>query len=304
MTDDRNPAPSELDELASAALDHEATADELARVAAEPELASRVERFRGIAERVADVEPLTESQRERLVSGALSATANAAGSKAGSDAPAATPISLTEHRARRNRLRDTIPWSAAAVVAVVILLLGVPALLISLNRDSGVNDMASSSADQSSSLDKGTETAAAEALDPTTTTLPSRTGQTDLEPAPPTVALGSVASPTQLEASVRQQLVAAPADPSDPSSTTSYSPPSTLADGGDVALQAFTGTCEEPLRTAHPELGSLVIGGTVDYQGVPSHVYAFQDDPAGPVTVVVADPDTCSVVAQTTVDDD
>lgn len=99
--------PSERDELVSAYLDGEATADERALVEASPELMARVETLRSIAAMVAAPIVVDPALRERHIEAALAASA--------------TSAKVTSLEPRRRRLDRTWALSAAAVLLAVII---------------------------------------------------------------------------------------------------------------------------------------------------------------------------------------
>ncbi len=312
MTDDRSPDPDELDELVSAALDAEASAGERARVDGNPGLAARLDELRGIAEQVGSVEPLTDDRRESLIATALTAARDLDAVPHDSplaDAPAPTPVAtLAAHRRSKRPLAFSV-----GVAAAVIAILAVPALLIGLNRDSGTRNMAVATADGSSSDESAAFSPVGGAIpdDPSSTTAardpsqPADDDQDALAKGPP-VPLGSASSTDELHANVKQQL-ASPADASDhasPSTTAGSVATTTVLTGPPLAPELFNSSCADQIRTAVPDLGPLILSGTIQYQGVARQVYGFGDDPGGPVTAIVVDPATCAIVAQTTVHPD
>ena len=106
MNDD---ARSLDDEIVSAVLDGEATADEQRRVASDPVLAQRLDEFRQISGAVAEpVDPLDELTRRRLVDRALEQA----------DSPAVVPAAQ-----RRTRPRFGLGGAAAVAGAAVVALL-------------------------------------------------------------------------------------------------------------------------------------------------------------------------------------
>lgn len=147
MTNDLT--PEERDELASAYLDGEVTAQERAMVEADPDLLARVEQLRHAAQEVAS--PATEAGREEIIAEALKAFKPEA-------EPAAQPEKLTSRQLRsrqrearagvllelRERLRNRrlAPiLGAAAALAVVFLAITFFALT---NEDTGDDSDAAS----------------------------------------------------------------------------------------------------------------------------------------------------------------
>ena len=132
--------PQERDELASAYLDGEATAEERAMVEADPDLLARAERLRHAAAEVAS--PVAEAGREEIIAQALESfkPAEAKSSK--------LPAWLGQRKrkmpklriASRDRLRNSqlVPiFSVAAVLVVVFLAISV---IVLLGDDTGDDD--------------------------------------------------------------------------------------------------------------------------------------------------------------------
>lgn len=107
--------PHPDDELVSAYLDGEATADEVARVESEPALAARVAELERVRARLAAPDP-PAGALDSHVSAALAAFDDP-------DRDAGAPVAtLAGHRARR--LYDRIPLGAVAAAVVVLALIG------------------------------------------------------------------------------------------------------------------------------------------------------------------------------------
>jgi hypothetical protein len=295
MTDEHTPDPTELDEIASASLDDEATEADRARAGADEQVAQRVAEFRGIADQVSAVEPLADDRRESLIATALAA--------AGGDTAAnvTTPQAVEPVAIRSRRRRSVDVRVIAAVAAVVIAVLAIPALLIGMNADSGLHDVAASTSNDRGALDESSPSAdAGQAPDIGSTTT---TGPSTAEPT--TVSLDAADTPDEVGVAVQQVLAAdSPTTTDNPPTTTTIESPSTTTTTGTgppVTPKSFNTTCELVLRGSRPELGAVVLSGTVEYQGVPRQVYAFRANGAGPVTVIVVESDTCTTVTQTTV---
>ena len=127
-----NLTPEELDELASAYLDGEATAEERAMVEADPDLLARAEQFRHAAAEVAS--PVTEAGREEIIAQALEAL------KPADEKPDKLLTRLRYRYERlslsrislRDRLRNRrlVPiFSVAAVLVLVFLTISIVVLL-------------------------------------------------------------------------------------------------------------------------------------------------------------------------------
>lgn len=119
MTDDHHP---DGDEIASAVLDGEATPDEVALVARDEALASRVADLQGAAEAVATpVEPLPTATVDALIATALAAQAAPGASGAATGSTPSTGV-VTDLDARRSE-RHTGRWLAVAAAVLVALAL-------------------------------------------------------------------------------------------------------------------------------------------------------------------------------------
>lgn len=132
--------PEERDELASAYLDGEATAEERAKAEADPALLARVEQFRHSAAEVAS--PVAEAGREEIIAQALKAL------KPADAKPAKLSAGLRRSKEReslpRILLRDRLSnrrlapiFSVAAVLVVVFLAISIVVLL---TDDTGEDD--------------------------------------------------------------------------------------------------------------------------------------------------------------------
>jgi hypothetical protein len=123
--------PHDLDELASAHLDGATTADEAARIAADPALQARVEALRAVrsALRAPAAEP-PEDAREAAIAAALAAYDDDDGQAAGGpDRSVVTPLPP------RRGLSPTAIRVVGAAAVVALLALAVPLLLRSADDD-------------------------------------------------------------------------------------------------------------------------------------------------------------------------
>ena len=100
-------------ELASAYLDGEATADERARVEADPELLAEVARLRHIGDAVAATSPASPAHRDAAIAAALSVFDELR--VGGPTAPTVVPIASRRHARWMQAL------TAAAAIAVLVL---------------------------------------------------------------------------------------------------------------------------------------------------------------------------------------
>ncbi|GEM_PF-6900318 len=146
MTDD------ERDQLLSAVIDGEATADDVARVRADPELTAELNRITAAVAALAEPVPLPPADaREAMIAAALEDLAAAPSSPAtavGEATTGAPVVDLAAQRAKRQR-RLNIMGAAAAIVVVI-------GAAFALNTDG------SSDSDTSASSDESGETEAAD----------------------------------------------------------------------------------------------------------------------------------------------
>lgn len=260
------------DDVLSAWLDGEATADEAAAVEAgmadDPAVAARVEQLRAVAAAVATpVVPAPAGARERAVAAALAAAGAVATDRADGAAPG-PPADL----AARRRRRSTIVLSAAA--AVVAVLLAVPVVRSWTGDDTGDREVAGPAASQEATADEdGGDTAAA--------------GRGVPEALPE---LGALDSPEDVAAAVGRTTQP---------STQAGMEAATEEDDGAAAAPAHR--CEPGVRAADPGLGALVLSATATYQGTEAYVLGFVPADAGTGTgvlqVLVLDVRGCAPLA-------
>src|SRR5690349_6571253 len=116
------PTPRPDDELVSAVLDGEATADERARVEADPAARARLAELTTVRDRVAAPVTVPADARERAISAALGAFDQASSPAAAPESGPATsgpPDQLAARRARRSGSGGRYLAAAAAVVVVL-----------------------------------------------------------------------------------------------------------------------------------------------------------------------------------------
>jgi negative regulator of sigma E activity len=274
MTD---PTPHPDDELVSAYLDGEASAEEIARVDADPALRTRLAAFRQVRAAVgAPVEAPAAADRDRAVARAL---------EAGVRRPVAD---LDDARARRARRRSR--WvPVASVAAAVLLLLAAVPLLSRLGEDSN-DDLAATAAATTTagaadaSAEEGTEAASPQAHERR--------------------ALGVVDDEAALRHAVEDALAGeAPAAVFSASTT---APAGGGAAGDSTQPDAAApppATCEESIAVLFPDLGVLLLTGEATLRGEPVEVFVYRltDPGAGPTRQLLAlSPSTCAIVnAQT-----
>ncbi len=300
MTD---PTESERDELASAILDGEATDAERARADADPEVARRVEQLRAVSIELGAPSDLDDETRASLIAQALAA-ATAADPAPGA---ASTPANVTSLEGRRTRPSARLN-KIASVAAIVIALLAVPALLIGLNRNSGVHDTATAVGGADASYDA--ETAGDAQADTLSSTTFSPVGApiegSGSAAAPSASSLGSVDTEDELEASVHSVLAA---DDERSDGQDSSNPPTTEPTTTtelivpDPAPNTFgaVGACEAAVRaelmaSGFGAFGDLVLHRTVEFRGVPSEVYAFDSLAGSTVLATLVEQGSCAPI--------
>lgn len=326
---DATPLPD--DEIVSAVLDGEATADERVRVEADPDLVDRRARFADNSRRVAAPVRVAPRAREQAISAALAEYDRAlfddpadpvAARPAPSPSPADPPVraddlardELAQRRAGRDRSSRSLPILAAAA-AIVVVLVGVGTVLRSASQstDTVASVALDQEADEAGPSEVNSDGAfAGDAPRPTTTVAggpppaPSTTTVPSPGPTPPTdnaavdratrLDLGAVSGPgelrTALSGAIDQQVA-------DGSGTAPTTPPGAPIPSFSSAEQSFI-DCGSFLRAVDPEITDVLVVATVVYQGRPGIALAFTVDqvayPAanGSVRIYAVDPDDCS----------
>lgn len=315
------------DELVSAVLDGEATAEEAARVHADPELRRRLEAFRGVAAAVAAPPPNSSvDQREVLLAAALGAAAEPEPEVEG-EASGAEVIPL----GRSRRMPPTYLIGIAAA-AVLLVLLAVPLALRDGGRGSGDTQTAAApttlldnQADRTSEQATGTEPLSADAApdeeglplfddppleDPAlsagedTTPLTSVAGDpTATSPLPATgavelalVPLGSFESRDDATIVVTQAVI-------DARDADRLAPTPWVAD--DDADSSAT-PCLEQIRAGDDELEALVWAGSLDLPDGEHQLLLFRLTPSlganGDYRLYEVLTGDCSVISEDTLD--
>jgi len=305
------------DEIVSAVLDGEATADERGRVEADPAARQRRTQLAEIRRRVAAPVPVPGEAREQALAVALAefdqqrSIRSVAESEAGVDP---LPPAGDELAARRTRRSERTARYLAAAAAVVIVLVGIGALVRSTGQETDlastgvpVDQAEVSTADPSGGADRAANETPAVA--PTTTISQAPANPTTLAPNPPEgvappadpapVDLGVVSTPAQLRTLMVGTLDQFAADTESPATTTS-------SVGGPTSAAAFS-SCESTLSIADPEIAQVLTTATATYQGRPALVFAFAIDrvnhPAanGSVRIYAVATDDCSSLSVQTV---
>jgi hypothetical protein len=261
------------DEIVSAVLDGEATADEHQRVASDPVLAQRLEEFRQVSGAVGEpVVPLDELTRRRLLDRALEH---------------ADPPAVTLSAPRRTRSRFGFGGAAAVAAAAVVGLLalaGGNVLLESMGDDEG--DMASPMADGADDAAEAESYTAADADESGAMSyLPDALEGADGHEV---VWIGTHGSEAAFADAARDAADLAAAAP-DPTTTTFSSvgggtdQASRLASACPDVVDAAMARVDGPVRFVRGELDGRMLLGLVSV-----------DDPSAPVLAV--DMDSCAIV--------
>jgi hypothetical protein len=297
------PTSAPDDELVNAVLDGEATTAEVARVAADPRLAARLDTLRAVADAVAASVPIDPATRDRQVAVAREAWIGAVVESAGhtTTGPTAPVVDL---RARRRGARAL--GVAAAVLALALL---VPAVVAVLGRSGGTTDeTASRGAPSTTVVDAEAATNAgvgddapsgAEPAPPPSTTTPDLSG-----PAPTTAAtvdlgdLGEVPDTTSLRARVGAALATGTSDDGTPATdapATTAPDPDAVTDSPETPLAATSADCAESVAVAEG-VSSLRARAEVTLGDEVVAVYVL--DGVNGTEVLVVDPATCAVRAR------
>ena len=262
MTDD------ERDELATAYLDDECTAEERRQVESDPGLRARVAEFAAVRAAVAGPVPASPPERrEEIIAAALTEF----GRVHGADAPA----SLTAARvARRSPPLWTRLAPLGAVAAVLVAIVGLAVALRDSGSDESDDDATTAAAELETSEESGTALAAEPPVETTrdvdaddqaegardeATTLSE-----SAEATPETEAAGGEGAATTAAAAA--ETTAAP-------ETTALE----QGDGGDVPLDHV---CDPAVREVDPELGELL--EITDAEGGSGRVMLVYGLPADP----------------------
>jgi hypothetical protein len=260
------------DDLVSAVLDGEATADERAQVAADPVLSARLAEFADAAERVAGpVAPRDAADRDRAIAAAVA------------EGHRREDVVVDLHRDNR---RDNGRF--LAVAAVVLLVLLAAGFLVARMGDGGGNDTAASgtvdSAGQPEAVTADTDTAG----DAATSEAFGDVG---------TVALGAVAD----EEALRQALVSsgavAPSTQTPDQGEDGTSSTSTIAPdpGASAPVPGDSEDCQIRLEEADPTLDGRLARGIAIYAGQDAVVFVY-GTADGPRQVVVVSADACATL--------
>lgn len=259
------------DELVSAVLDGEATAEERARVAADPVLSARLAEFTAVAEAVgAPVAPPRADARDAALAAAV----------ASRHRPDPVVVPLRPRRSTGSFL------AIAAAVLGALLVAGLLAGRLGDGRDELADDSADTVADGAE--ESGGSTAADEAVGAPETDDTASGAFSEAE----TVDLGPVAD----EAALRAALVAGGGLGATPSTRSSLPPPTTTTvPSGQAAITGDSEACQVRLVESDPALDGLLLRGTTVYAGTEAIVYVF-GTVDGDTRVEVVTAATCETV--------
>ena len=328
MTD---PMPPPDDEIVSAVLDGEATADERARVESDRGSRERLAHFEEVRRQVAAPVPVPADARERALAAALTAfdastatepapPTEASPMTADTEPPRTSAAPVDELAARRARPKRGLQILAAAA-AIVVVLIGVGAVVRTSNQadtlatsaparqNAEVSSAAPESADQNESEAVSgdqpvTTTAPPSGVLPSTaptTTSTTETGSGGADPATAARALelGTVRTDRELRTLVLARLDDQ-AGRQQSGSTNEYDPAAVA--GGPAFV-----SCADLVRATDPEVGAVLVSADATYQGEAAIVLAFAIDrvahPAanGSVRIYALAADTCAPLSVQTV---
>ncbi|MFN8041035.1 MAG: hypothetical protein U0Q07_17600 [Acidimicrobiales bacterium] len=319
---DHHPTPDDArDELASAALDGEATDDEAARVADDPDLRARRDELAAVQAAVAAPVEVPAGAADQAVAAALAAFSPA--EDVGTDAPsggaAAEVVDLGAHRTRNRVL------AAVAAVAVLALLVGVAPRLLRggtpTSTDAASAPVAASAppsttvarpagplaatqeegpggAATSDAAEKSAPSAAAGGAMPSTTA--SALPRATIPPNSPAIVaasfvgddLGAVSTPDELAARVKARALLRDDTHHEGATEEPAPPPGGFVPAAEVpGIVARLQACDPVVRAQDPGLGAPVFTAVATYQGTPAltYLYAGRPDAVRLITVARAD---------------
>lgn len=278
-----------LDDAAvSAALDAEATADELAHLRACARCRAAVDRLRAVSEVVAAPVVIDTEAREAAIDAAIAAYRPVGDRPPG---PAAAPVTPLARR-RGWRDRATAPWLGIAA-ALLLVVLAVPLL-----RGNDVRDEETSAADRATSEGAGAaaDSSIEESEDDAPATpvdvgdLGALEREADLRPV-----IDEALGPAREEEDAVQPEQGADEDQAatrsqegvESGAAGGSEEGSTAAAPADEGPQPGNGACEGAVRAALPEAGPLLLTGSATVEGAPALVYGFSG-PGERATVLAA----------------
>jgi negative regulator of sigma E activity len=263
-TDPTDATTAAEDELVSAVVDGEATADERTLVENDPRLRARRDSFTRVRGSLGAVPAVPDATRESAITTALD---SAEVHQRDVDSTPPKTVRLDRDRTHRRRQVATILAAAAAI------LIAVPLLAIALSGRGTEQDVASTGVAADESTDALASGGAADAAPSSTTASPEAASGFAVVFAGD---LGSIGSASQLRAEVEGALASAgrslaPRSASPQSSTTAPSQAPNV-DADDPSADA----CGAAVAASDPTLGSLVLTATATWSDEPAVVLVFR----------------------------
>jgi hypothetical protein len=268
------------DELVSAVLDGEATAEERARVEGDPVLSARLQEFAAVRDQVAEpVRTWSGADRERAIAAAKAAVRHHRPEERGNVRPL-------------RRRQGEIPRFLAVAAAVLFVLVGIGFLASQTSRDDAGEDSAADAAagstDDTAAAESGAD-AAADAGDDGAGEEADAFSAAALNGTD----LGTVADEDELEARLAE--ADAPTT-NDATSTTAATPAAVPQADVDEGTSGRSDACEAGLVEADASLRGLLARASADFDGTPAVVYVYAT-PDGRQRVLVVSVDGCRTLA-------
>lgn len=286
------------DEDLSAYLDNEVTPEVRARIDGDPKAQERV-RTLGAARdalRSAPIAPLSAETVDSMISTALGELDAAAGSPTATEAPVAPPASLQQRR--RGRASQSTWMVAAAVLALVVVGMGLIWSGVQSTESTDTADVAATESDQQTA--RANESSAGDE-DGASDSAPSAADDAEAAfPTPPPVStepaqlvdLGEAPDGAALRTSLRDGI------PTDAEATTSDALEGTSPDGGPITVGQVD-RCAQLLELQVAPDSDLVTVGLATVDGQPHLVYEFalpESDDDGDFLIAAVDPGSCAAL--------
>lgn len=300
MTDDRPSIDPSDEELVSAYLDGEATADERARVEADPALLAEVEAFRAVAAAVGGpVLPPDRHRGDRMIAAALAA-AEPRSDRSDSADPPEQPA-RPEHRdrsadadvvpigRRRSRWLTRAPGLAAA--AAVLFLIGIG--LVVTARDTGPDQSAGRQTARETETRSATGDGAGSSEDRSEEQDELSSEAAPRAATPPAADLGGFPD----EAALREALGTQALDAGPEAGSPSAEGGSDAAGDDDARFRTEADRCATVVTTTDTALDELLTVRTASIDGVPVLVFSHRErDEPGRIIDTVVDRGSCQIL--------